>query len=121
MVPAGVTGAVIDDLSGLLAAGDAVIDGGNSFYGDDIVRAQKLASAKIDFVDCGTSGGVFGLERGFCLMIGGPTDASRASTRSSARSRPGSTPRRAHARSHRRSRPEEMGYLHCGPAAPATS
>src|SRR2546430_13091249 len=54
---------VIDQLSPLLAAGDVIIDGGNSFYGDDIARAHRLAEAKIDYIDCGTSGGVFGLER----------------------------------------------------------
>ncbi|MDQ1508439.1 MAG: 6-phosphogluconate dehydrogenase, partial [Actinomycetota bacterium] len=75
MVPAGVTGAVINDLSPLLSAGDAIIDGGNSFYGDDIARGELLAGAQIDYIDCGTSGGVFGLERGFCLMIGGPDAA----------------------------------------------
>src|SRR5271169_3190465 len=72
MVPAGITGAVIDELSPLLAAGDVIIDGGNSFYGDDIARSRALAASKIDYIDCGTSGGVFGLERGYCLMIGGP-------------------------------------------------
>ena len=117
MVPAGVTGAVVDDLSRLLAAGDTVIDGGNSFYGDDIVRAAKLASAKIDYVDCGTSGGVFGLERGFCLMIGGPDGAVQRldpifralapGIDAAAERTPGRTGDPA---------PEEMGYLHCGPA-----
>ena len=75
MVPAGVTGRVIDELAPLLSPGDAIIDGGNSFYGDDITRSHALAAAKIDYIDCGTSGGVFGLERGYCLMIGGPDAA----------------------------------------------
>ena len=116
MVPAGVTGDVIDDLSSLLAAGDTVIDGGNSFYGDDIVRAEKLGSAKIDFVDCGTSGGVFGLERGFCLMIGGPESAVARLDPIFRALAPGvdavadRTPGRTGEPS-----PEEMGYLHCGP------
>ena len=117
MVPAGVTGAVVDDLSSLLAAGDTVIDGGNSFYGDDIVRAEKLAAAKVDYVDCGTSGGVFGLERGFCLMIGGPDGAVERldpifralapGVDAAAERTPGRTGDPA---------PEEMGYLHCGPS-----
>jgi 6-phosphogluconate dehydrogenase len=117
MVPAGVTGAVIDDLAALLAPGDAVIDGGNSFYGDDIARAQKLASSKIDFVDCGTSGGVFGLERGFCLMIGGP-EATVARLDPIFRAlAPGvdAVATRTPGRSGDPA-PEEMGYLHCGPA-----
>jgi 6-phosphogluconate dehydrogenase len=116
MVPAGVTGAVVDDLSSLLAAGDTVIDGGNSFYGDDIVRAEKLAATKVDYVDCGTSGGVFGLERGFCLMIGGPDGAVQrldpifrclAPGLGTIDRTPGRTGDPA---------PEEMGYLHCGPS-----
>ena len=117
MVPAGVTGRVIDELAPLLAPGDVIIDGGNSFYGDDISRAHALAAAKIDYIDCGTSGGVWGLERGFCLMIGGPDAAvgrldpifralapglDAASERT-----PGRTGDPA---------PEEMGYLHCGPS-----
>ena len=116
MVPAGITGKVIDDLAPLLAAGDVIIDGGNSFYGDDITRAHALAGSKIDYIDCGTSGGVFGLERGYCLMIGGPDAAvtrldpifrtlapglDAASERT-----PGRTGDPA---------PEELGYLHCGP------
>jgi 6-phosphogluconate dehydrogenase len=116
MVPAGVTGAVVDELGSVLAAGDTVIDGGNSFYGDDIVRAQKLSESNVDFVDCGTSGGVFGLERGFCLMIGGTEGAVarldpifRAlapGVDAAAERTPGRTGDPA---------PEEMGYLHCGP------
>ena len=117
MVPAGVTGAVIDELSQTLAAGDAIIDGGNSFYGDDIDRAQHLAAKKIDYIDCGTSGGVFGLERGFCLMIGGPDGAVERldpifrtlapGVDAAADRTPGRTGNPA---------PEEMGYLHCGPS-----
>ncbi len=117
MVPAGVTGAVVDELSSVLAAGDAIIDGGNSFYGDDIDRAEHLATKKIDYIDCGTSGGVFGLERGFCLMIGGPDGAVarldpifRAlapGVDAAAERTPGRTGDPA---------PEEIGYLHCGPS-----
>src|SRR3954465_11967189 len=116
MVPAGVTARVIDELAPLLAAGDTIIDGGNSFYGDDIARARSLADAKIDYVDCGTSGGVFGLERGFCLMIGGgdaavtrldPIFRALAPGLDAAGDR---TPGR-----EGEPAPEEMGYLHCGP------
>src|SRR3954452_404231 len=76
MVPAGaITEKTIEDVAAVLEPGDAIIDGGNSYYRDDIRRAEKLSEAGIDFVDCGTSGGVFGLERGYCLMIGGPDRA----------------------------------------------
>jgi 6-phosphogluconate dehydrogenase len=71
MVPAGVTQSVVDDLAGRLAPGDTVVDGGNSFYRDDVRRAGELGATGIDYVDVGVSGGVFGRERGFCLMIGG--------------------------------------------------
>jgi 6-phosphogluconate dehydrogenase len=116
MVPAGVTGLVVDDVAGHLAAGDTIIDGGNSHYVDDIARANALAPSGIDFVDCGTSGGVFGLERGFCLMIGGPAPVVQrldpifralAPGAGTAARTPGRTGDPA---------PEEMGYLHCGPA-----
>src|SRR4029079_3923608 len=116
MVPAGVTGTVVDQLAPLLAAGAVVIDGGNSFYGDDIARAKQLATAKIDYIDCGTSGGVFGLERGFCLMIGGPdSSVSRLdpifrALAPSIDAAPERTPGRTGDPA-----PEEMGYLHCGP------
>ncbi len=72
MVPAAVVDRSIADLLPLLEPGDALIDGGNSYYVDDIRRAKELASKKIDYVDVGTSGGVWGLERGYCMMIGGP-------------------------------------------------
>ena len=108
---------MIDELAPLLSAGDAIIDGGNSFYGDDITRSHALAATKIDYIDCGTSGGVFGLERGYCLMIGGPDAAvtrldpifrTLAPGIDAAGDRtPGRTGDPA---------PEEMGYLHCGPS-----
>ena len=75
MVPAGITGQVIDDVASHLDAGDIIIDGGNSFYQDDLARSATLSKRGIRLLDVGTSGGVFGLERGFCLMIGGDTDA----------------------------------------------
>ena len=71
MVPAGVTGKVVGDVAELLDEGDTIIDGGNSYYRDDIARAEQLRQRGIHYVDVGTSGGVFGLERGYCLMIGG--------------------------------------------------
>src|SRR5499427_2229649 len=73
MVPAAVVDHAIADLLPLLEAGDILIDGGNSYYVDDIRRAKELRSKKIHYVDVGTSGGVWGLERGYCLMIGGET------------------------------------------------
>jgi 6-phosphogluconate dehydrogenase len=75
MVPAAAVDAVLDELGPLLAKGDAVIDGGNSFYGYAARRAQALEKRGIQFLDVGTSGGVHGLERGYCLMIGGPAPA----------------------------------------------
>src|SRR5438132_921039 len=71
MIPAGITGRVVSELAGLMDPGDIIIDGGNSFYRDDVDRARELGTKDIHYVDVGTSGGVFGLERGFCLMIGG--------------------------------------------------
>ncbi|MGH8220655.1 MAG: NAD(P)-binding domain-containing protein, partial [Steroidobacteraceae bacterium] len=75
MVPAHVVDAVIADLTPLLAAGDILIDGGNSHYHDDIRRAEALEGAGIHYVDVGTSGGVLGLARGYCMMIGGEREA----------------------------------------------
>jgi 6-phosphogluconate dehydrogenase len=76
MLPAGeITEATIGQLSELLAAGDTIIDGGNAFYKDDVRRAKSLKSKGIHYIDCGTSGGVWGLDRGYCLMIGGEKEA----------------------------------------------
>jgi 6-phosphogluconate dehydrogenase len=76
MLPAGeVTDETVTTLSGLLSAGDIIVDGGNSFYKDDIRRAKALAEKSIHYVDCGTSGGVWGINRGYCMMIGGPKAA----------------------------------------------
>jgi 6-phosphogluconate dehydrogenase len=116
MVPAGpVTDQVIADLAGVLERGDTIIDGGNSYYRDDIRRAAQLADSGIDLVDCGTSGGVWGLERGYCLMIGGPDAAVERLEPIFASLAPGvdSAPR-----TPGRSGPPdaaEQGYLHCGP------
>jgi 6-phosphogluconate dehydrogenase len=76
MLPAGrITEATVEQLGGLLEPNDVVIDGGNSYYKDDIRRAEKLAEKRIRYVDCGTSGGIWGIERGYCMMIGGPKEA----------------------------------------------
>jgi 6-phosphogluconate dehydrogenase len=76
MLPAGtITEETVQKLAGLLEPGDVIIDGGNTFYKDDIRRAKALAEKKIDYIDCGTSGGVWGNERGYCMMIGGPKAA----------------------------------------------
>jgi 6-phosphogluconate dehydrogenase len=116
MVPAGVTDRVIDDLAPLLASGDTILDGGNTFYGDDMARARALSEQGIHYVDCGTSGGVWGLDRGYCLMIGGddepvarldPIFRALAPGMDAARDR---TPGRSGDPA-----PEELGYLHCGP------
>jgi 6-phosphogluconate dehydrogenase len=116
MVPAGVTGAVVDDTAAHLDAGDTIIDGGNSHYVDDIARSNALLPRGIDYVDCGTSGGVFGLERGFCLMIGGPEPVVQRLDPIFRALAPGAgtierTPGRAGDPGA-----EELGYLHCGPA-----
>ncbi|PSJ18902.1 phosphogluconate dehydrogenase (NAD(+)-dependent, decarboxylating) [Nitrosomonas supralitoralis] len=114
MVPAAVTGKTVSDLATLLAPDDIIIDGGNSYYRDDQMRAKELKTRGIHYVDCGTSGGVFGLERGYCLMIGGEDSTVHylepifksiapgvaAASRTSGRN---DTPG-----------PEEHGYLHCG-------
>ena len=79
MLPAGkITEETVERLGNLLEPGDIVIDGGNSFYKDDIRRAKQLADKRIRYVDCGTSGGVWGIERGYCMMIGGPERSGRS-------------------------------------------
>jgi 6-phosphogluconate dehydrogenase len=116
MVPAAVVDASIADLVPRLAEGDVIIDGGNSYYVDDIRRAKELRAKGLHYVDVGTSGGVFGLERGYCLMIGGekevvtqldPIFATLAPPRESAPPTPDRGGRGGTA---------EHGYLHCGPS-----
>ena len=117
MLPAGhVTEDTIAQLGQLLAPGDTVIDGGNTFYKDDIRRAKALAGKKIDYVDCGTSGGVWGLKRGYCMMIGGPKDVVTRLDPIFAALAPGagSIPRTP-GREGRDPRVEQ-GYMHCGAA-----
>ena len=116
MVPAGeITETTLLKVGDVLESGDAVIDGGNSYYRDDIRLAAKLAESGIDHIDCGTSGGVFGLERGYCLMIGGPEEAYKrlepifetlAPGVGEAERTPGLTGDPS---------PAEKGYLYCGP------
>jgi 6-phosphogluconate dehydrogenase len=115
MVPAAYVDSTIDKLEELLDEGDIVIDGGNSYYRDDIVRAARLAPKGIHYVDVGTSGGVFGLERGFCLMIGGEDATVKHLDPIFATVAPGidGAPRTP-ARNGKPSTAEQ-GYLHCGP------
>lgn len=116
MVPAGViTQAVVDELGGLLAPGDTMIDGGNSYYRDDIRRADALRPQGIHYVDCGTSGGVWGLERGYSLMIGGDDEAVDRLDPIWGSVAPGVE---SAARTGDRIGdlvPGEAGWLHCGP------
>jgi len=116
MVPAAVVDSTLDSLIPLLDEGDAVIDGGNSYYRDDIRRAARVAEHKIDYVDAGTSGGVWGLDRGYCLMIGGPDQAVDRLDPIFATLAPGvETAERTPGRDGDPS-PSEQGYLHCGPS-----
>ena len=114
MLPAGITGKILDELAAIMQKGDIIIDGGNSYYRDDIDRAAKLAPKGLHYVDCGTSGGVWGLDRGYCLMIGGenapvqhldPIWKSIAPGAGSAEPTPGRKPGGT----------AQDGYLHCGP------
>lgn len=116
MIPAAVVDKTIADLLPILEPGDILIDGGNSYYVDDIRHAKELAPKKIHYADVGTSGGVWGLERGYCMMIGGegevvqhldPIFASLAPGR-------GDTPRPPGREKF--GGPAEQGYLHCGPS-----
>ncbi len=116
MIPAGLTGATVQQLAELLDEGDIIIDGGNSNYRDDVRRAAALRAKGINYVDVGTSGGVFGLERGYCLMIGGDDSAVTTIEPLLRTIAPGAgtidrTPGRTGDMG-----PEELGYLHCGPA-----
>ena len=115
MVPAAVTDKTIADLLPHLEAGDILIDGGNSYYIDDIRRAKELARKKIHYVDVGTSGGVWGFERGYCMMIGGEKDVVKRLDPIFATLAPGKgdiprTPGR-----EKIAGTAEQGYLHCGP------
>jgi 6-phosphogluconate dehydrogenase len=110
--------ASIAELAPLLSKGDTIIDGGNSYYIDDIRRAKDACAAKrIDYVDVGTSGGVWGLERGYCLMIGGPEGVRDAARPDLQDARAGPRLHRSHARAREARRTlRKHGYLHCGPS-----
>ena len=114
MVPAAVVDKTIADLVPLVEAGDVLIDGGNSYYVDDIRRAKELAPKKIHYVDVGTSGGVWGLERGYCMMIGGDKDVVQRLDPIFATLAPGigEIPRTPDRPKNRGT--AENGYLHCG-------
>ena len=119
MVPAAVVDRSLADLLPLLEAGDVVIDGGNSYYVDDIRRANELAAKKLHYVDVGTSGGVWGLERGYCMMIGGEKEVVKRLDPIFAALSPGAgaidrTPGRHAASGSTTGDTAEQGYLHCG-------
>jgi 6-phosphogluconate dehydrogenase len=116
MVPAAVVDGAIDALLPLLAQGDTVIDGGNSHYHDDIARANRLGAHGIHYVDMGTSGGVWGLERGYCLMIGGEAEPVKRLDPIFAALAPGRGEIPRTAGREKRGGTAEHGYLHCGPA-----
>jgi 6-phosphogluconate dehydrogenase len=118
MIPAAVVDSSISDLKSLLKKDDIIIDGGNSFYADDIRRAKELSATGINYVDVGTSGGVWGLERGYCLMIGGETKVVEHLDPIFAALAPGrgdipATPGRENIENRKST--AEQGYLHCGP------
>ena len=116
MVPAAVVDKTIADLAPALEAGDVLIDGGNSYYVDDLRRSKEMAAKGIDYVDVGTSGGVWGLERGYCMMIGGPDKTVERLDPIFKALAPGAgdiprTPGRKG-----KTGTSELGYLHCGPS-----
>jgi 6-phosphogluconate dehydrogenase len=116
MVPAGVVDHTIADILPLLEAGDILIDGGNSYYVDDIRRAKELKPKGIHYVDVGTSGGVWGLERGYCMMVGGETQTvgHLAPIFDTLAPGPGDIPRTP-GREKKSGGTAEQGWLHCGP------
>lgn len=114
MLPAAITGENVERVAGQMVPGDIIIDGGNSFYHDDVDRAEALSSRKINYLDVGTSGGVWGLERGYCLMIGGPDHAVAHLDPIFATLSPGGTGRTDEDREALRT--ADRGYLHCGPS-----
>jgi 6-phosphogluconate dehydrogenase len=115
MVPAGYTGETVDELTARMEAGDIIIDGGNSYYRDDIDRAKALEPHGIHYVDVGTSGGIFGLERGYCLMIGGEEAVVQGLDPLFRTIAPGVAGAARTPGRNGGSSTAEHGYLHCGP------
>jgi 6-phosphogluconate dehydrogenase len=118
MVPAAFAGSTGDRLAELMDPGDVIIDGGNSYYRDDVERAERYRAKDITFIDVGTSGGVFGFERGFCLMIGGDEAVVRRLDPIFAALAPGveAAPRTPGREGSRQTSTAEAGYLYCGPS-----
>jgi 6-phosphogluconate dehydrogenase len=116
MLPAAIVDSTLDELVPLLEPGDAVIDGGNSYYRDDITRAERLVAQDIHYVDCGTSGGVWGLERGYCLMIGGGTEVVTRLDPIFKTIAPGAGSAEPTPSRDTRDGTAADGYLHCGPS-----
>jgi 6-phosphogluconate dehydrogenase len=116
MIAAGYVQDTVDQLAELCDPGDMIIDGGNSYYRDDIARAAQLRDKGIHYLDCGTSGGVFGLERGFCLMIGGEDEQVRHLDPIWLTIAPGEGEAEPTQGRDRRDGTAQHGYLHCGPS-----
>src|SRR5476651_2741668 len=115
LADAAITEKTVVELGNLMEAGDTIIDGGNAFFQDDVRRGKALKSKGIHYIDCGTSGGVWGLERGYCMMIGGDKEAVDRLDPIFNALAPGAgtierTPRRAE-----KGGSAERGYIHCGP------
>jgi 6-phosphogluconate dehydrogenase len=115
MVPAGLVGAVASDVTPLLEPGDVLVDGGNSHWRDDVDRSRALAAADIAYVDVGVSGGVHGLDRGYCLMVGGRDDAVERLAPVLTALAPGVGAAERTVGRGGEVAPEEQGWLHCGP------
>jgi len=115
MLPAAITEGALDELAGHLSSDDVIIDGGNSYYQDDIIRAGQLAASAIHYVDCGTSGGVWGLERGYSLMIGGEDEIVARLEPIFRSIAPGPDRRQPTPGRARSDGTAPDGYLHCGP------
>jgi 6-phosphogluconate dehydrogenase len=116
MLPAALVQGVVDELAGMLDRGDTLIDGGNSYYRDDIARSRQLADSGIHYIDCGTSGGVWGLDRGYCLMIGGEVEPVRRLDPIWRSIAPGEAAAAATPSRTRTDGTAQDGYLHCGPS-----
>lgn len=118
MLPAGeITNNTIEEAAKYLQKGDTIVDGGNTYFKDDIIRAEKLAKHGINYMDVGTSGGVWGLDRGYCLMLGGTPEVYKAHETVFATLAPGSSDiAPSPNRTNKHNKSAELGYLYCGPA-----